>query len=100
MEKLKKIPVKESEKSIMDNPSVSSYPPSFYVSSKQMSEIKDWEVGKKHKMMIEVEQKSMSEDDNNVISGNFDIVAYKVMDYNDMTDEEFEAEQGKAHSNY
>lgn len=54
------------------------YPPSFHVNSKQIPEIKNWEVGKKYRLTIEVEQKSMNEGDDGVRGASFDLVAYAV----------------------
>ena len=99
---LKKIPVSKGEDSVKVNPSSSMYPPSFYVSDKQMPEIENWEVGEKYTMVIEVEQKSMSEGDDKSISANFDIVAYKHIpkaSVEDMSEEEFIKYSNKIRSN-
>ena len=97
--KLKKIPVKEHKD--MDMPKMAMYPPSFHIDSKQMPEIKKWEVGGKYYLMVEVEQKSLNENEDSM-SASFDIIAYKHMpekSYDEMSDEEMEMEQAKALSN-
>ena|SRR3990167_5914055 len=71
--------------------------PSFYVSSREMPEIADWEVGGKYRMVIEVEQKSKSED-NERMNGSFEIVAYMPLrekTIHEMSDREFGTYQGK-----
>ena len=101
MQKLKKIKVSEKHDMLEVAGGLSTYPPSFHVGEKQMPEIKDWEVGKKYKLMIEVEQKSLSQNESGR-DASFDIVAYAVMeekDFDKMSDEEMEMEQGKALSN-
>ena len=87
--KMKKIKVSEHHDMAM--PSMAHYPPSFSVDSTQMPEIKDWEVGAKYKLMIEVEQKTKEETEQST-SSRFDIVAYhykpeKTME--EMSDDEF-----------
>ncbi len=101
--KLKKIPVTESKfPSVQNSEGVNLYPPSFSLNSNQVSEIKDWEVGGKYKLVIVVEQKSKSNNSSataNIIEGSFNILAYKyipVKKIEDMTDAEFEEYQGKA----
>lgn len=97
--RLKKIKVPEVIGHDMAMPSM--MPPSFHVDGKQMSELKNWEVGKKYRLVIEVEQKSKNEYEDNVSAG-FDIIAYKHLtekSYDEMTDKEMEIEQGKALAN-
>ena len=89
MKHLKKIKVSNGS----DLPSVGKYhsAPSFYIDAEQMPEIKDWEVGKKYRLVVEVEQKRKEESENST-SANLEIVAYKYLpkkSINDMTDEEF-----------
>ena len=103
MLKLKKIPIekmdKDTEKSIVGP---SSWPPSFSVNDKQMPEIRDWKVGEKYQIMIEVEMKSFRDkaiaDKPAKInaSASFDILAYSGMDIKDMDDEEFRKYESKA----
>jgi hypothetical protein len=50
------------------------YYPSIYLSSKDLKEIKDWEVGKNYKVVLEIKQKSKSEDADKAISASFDII--------------------------
>ena len=76
--------------------------PMFHVDDMMMPEIKDWEVGKKYKMVVEVEMKSMSKDED-MTSGGFELVAYKPMpdkEPKDMDDKEFEEYQGKEMSKH
>jgi len=87
---LKKIKVNNSSNEV---PSVGKdlSAPSFYMSAEQMPEIKDWEVGKKYQLIIEVEQISKNEHENSV-HASFEIVAYKHIpkkSIDEMTDEEF-----------
>lgn len=99
--KLKKIPVKESKEMMDSVPhEMGMYPPSFYVGSKQIPEIKNWEVGETYQLVIEVVQKSKTENDMGVDSS-FDIVAYKYLPkkkVEDMNDEEFGEYQGEVMS--
>lgn len=74
--KLKTIKSHEPEGMKAEGPGF-MFPPSFHVSSNQMPEIKKWEVGKKYKLLVEVEQKSKNETEENVSAG-FDITAYAV----------------------
>lgn len=94
--KLKKIKVSEASKAdVMEGPSM--FPPSFHVESKQMSEIENWEVGDKYKLIIEVKMKSKS-DNVRGTSASLDIVAYRELKKKkpeDMNDKEFEDYQGK-----
>jgi len=67
------------------------YPPSFSVDAEQMPEIKNWEVGAKYRLVIEVEQTSKNENEH-MVTGGFNIVAYKHLptkSIDDMTDKEF-----------
>lgn len=99
---LKKIAVaKQKPKFLVEEEKLPYYLPSFHISSKQMSEIRDWEVGKNYKIVIEVNMKSKSEDERSGVtnaSGSLELVAYKVLktkSIDDMTDEEFGEYQGK-----
>ena len=79
------------------SPMHGSYPPSFSVDADQMPEIKDWEVGQKYKMVVEVEMKGMMEDKDK-IHGDFNVVAYKYLPekaIEDMSDDEFGDYQDK-----
>ena len=98
--KLKKIPVRViDEVEALESPDMPpAYPPSFDVNDIQMPEIKDWEVGKKYKFIIEVEQKSKNETKKK-IRVSFDIIAYKYLkpkSIDEMTDEEFGQHQGES----
>ena len=65
--------------------------PVLNVDNKHMQEIEDWEVGKKYKMVIEVEMKSKSMN-REMVSGGFDILAYKYLKdktMDEMSDDEF-----------
>lgn len=93
--KLKKIKVSESHGHDVPSPYYSA--PSFYVSGEQMPEVATWEVGKKYKLIIEVEQKSKNEREDSV-DASFDILAYKHLkekSIDEMDDKEFGEEQGK-----
>ncbi len=48
--------------------------PFIHLSSKELPELKKWEVGKTYKIILEIKQKSMSEDSNKEISASFDII--------------------------
>lgn len=104
MLKLKKIPVKKDDysKSCGMSDEIPYFAPSFHVSDKQIPEIKDWKVGEKYQMVIEVEMKSMSShkrDDQEIgTSGSFDVVAYKTAN-EEISDDDLESLQGKALSN-
>src|SRR3990167_2170356 len=96
MSHLKKIKV--SEPGGVDMPRPYHSAPSFYVDAEQMSEIKDWEVGKKYRLVVEVEQKTKNESEDSV-SASFEIIAYKHMKektIDEMNDEEFGEYQGQA----
>ena len=91
--KLKKI--KKPEMEGMKMPSMSG--PMFYVDDAQMSEIASWKVGEKYRMVVEVEMKSMSEDDHGV-NGSLEVVAYKHLkekSINEMTDKELGEYEGQ-----
>ena len=71
--------------------------PTFYIDANQMPEIKDWEVGKKYRLVVEVEQKSRNERED-MIDGSFEIVAYKHLadkKMENMDDKEFEEYSNK-----
>lgn len=75
------------------------WPPRFDVTDNQMSEIKEWEVGEKYLMVVEVRQTSKTAREGQPVRAEFDIVRYKALSgksMEDMTDEEFQVEQGKA----
>lgn len=94
--KLKTIKKPKEEK--MDMSTSMSMLPSFHVDTKQMPEIKNWEVGKKYRLVVEVEQTSYHEDDHSS-GASFNITAYEILNgknYDEMSDEEIEMEQGKA----
>lgn len=96
--KLKKIKINESKESVMP----SSSAPNFYINAGQMPEIKDWEVGKKYKLVIEVEQKSKNEREDSV-DASFDILAYKHLkekSIDEMDDKEFGEYKGKQLAGY
>lgn len=105
--KLKQIPIKKMDKKMSDSiESPGSYPPSFYVNDKQMPEIRNWKVGEKYQITIEVEMKSFRDeaiaDKPNKVdaSASFDILAYSPdMDYENMDDKDLETLQAKALSN-
>ena len=99
MPKLKKIPVRKPHPALdMAMDMDPSFPPNFHVSSKQVPEIAKWQVGKKYRIEIEIEQKSKHESKDSHTSADFDITAYRVLDrdYRTMSDEDFDEETGKA----
>lgn len=105
--KLKKIPVSEKSSHHGIEEMVSVYPPSFHITDKQMQEIKDWEVGGKYRLVIEIEQTYKSEsvkDDGSVaIGGDFNIIKYKYLPektIDEMNDKEFGEYQGKEFSKH
>jgi len=92
--KLKTIPV-----------GVGNWPIKFNASSEQIKETKDWDVGGKYRLIIEVEQKSLSKNIivragrvSNGFASEFEITKYKYLpekDIMDMDDKEFGAYQNK-----
>jgi len=104
MFKLKKIEVKKPkygmDKPISMDDEMMSYPPSFSANAKQIPEIKDWKVGEKYTVIMEVEMKRMSSYDNGTkksTDASFDVIAYKLADdLEDMSDDDIEKLQGKA----
>lgn len=60
-----------------------SYYPEFTLDEKQLPDIKDWEVGKKYNLEIEVEmtgQNKSQHDDPNKLKGSFKITKVEVSD--------------------
>lgn len=99
MPKLKKIPVRKSTPALdMEMDLDPMFPPSFHVTSKQMPEIKSWEVGEKYRLEIEVEQTGKRASKGSHTNADFEITGYRVVekDYSKMSDEEFEEEETKA----
>lgn len=102
MIKLKQIPVKKNKNRGMEvsmDEYEMSYSPNFRLIDRQMPEIKDWEVGEKYQIVVEVEMTSKNEVKNKSadkigVAGSFDILAYKTMDGEDMSDEDLENMQG------
>lgn len=81
----------------MDSVGMQNYPPSFTVTSTQIPEIENWKVGGKYKMVVSVEQKHMSENDDNVVTGSFEVTGYKVLKdktMEEMSDKEFGEYEG------
>lgn len=98
LKKIKKLPTPKAF--AIDNMGMNF--PTLYVDSGQMPEIKEWEVGKTYKVVVELKQKSKSEmsvaGSEQRIDARFDIVAYRYLepkDIKDMTDEEFGEYQGE-----
>lgn len=94
MLKLKKI----QTESYNDYPLEHAYFPYLTLNSKQISELKDWEVGETYQIILEIKQKSKSESetkDLSVINSTFDITAYKVIS-GDISDADLEEMQGLA----
>lgn len=78
---MKAIKIASRPKEVMgfDEDRLPYYYPHFDANTKQMPEIKEWKVGNKYKLVIEIEEKHMSEGRGNGISAGFDIVSYKVL---------------------
>ena len=98
MSALKKIKVDESNE--MESPvgNHNLYTPSFSIDAKQMSEIKDWEVGATYRLMIDVKM-TRYEENKQSTSASMDIVGYKYIpkkSIDEMTDKEFETYQGES----
>ncbi|MBI4136852.1 hypothetical protein HY469_02205 [Candidatus Roizmanbacteria bacterium] len=104
--KLKKIkvPATNSNGDIPMSMSMSMLP-SFHADETIIPEIKNWKVGGKYELVIEVEQKMQSEVTINGVSkieGRFDIVAYKFLpkkSIEEMTDIEFSEYQNEMKRN-
>lgn len=97
MLKLKKIPVKKSDYPMEVADSVPFYNPSFQLSDKQVPEVSDWEVGESYQIVVEVKMTRKEEYKNNSStgsSGSFEIISYKAMDSEDMSDDDMETMQG------
>lgn len=95
MLKLKKIQPESYE----DFPVGKKYFPSLHFDNKEVSEIKNWEVGKIYQILLEIKQNSKSESKDGVVDASFDITAYKVMDdMEDMSDDDMEKMQAKGMS--
>lgn len=83
-----------------DSPLESPYLPSpcFNVTGEQMPEIKNWQVGQKYQLVIDVLQASKSLTKDGHADARLEVVGYKYLpakEIEDMTDEEFEKEQAK-----
>lgn len=82
---------------------VEIYKPTINITSDQLSQIKEWEVGETYTVTMQIKQKSKSEDElrgKKYISGNFEIVTIKPekeveKDISDMNDGEFIQASGK-----
>ncbi len=98
MLRLKKIPVKKTDYPKPLAEDVPYYNPSFSLNDKQVSEIKDWDVGETYQLCIEVSMTSKQEYKDGGVSGGFDIIAYKSLGEN-MSDGDMEEMQGQAMAN-
>lgn len=68
MKKIK--PIRYGEDIIKDEP----YYPSLHLDSKQLSEIKNWEVGKSYTITLKIKQTSKIENDKGDIMADFNII--------------------------
>lgn len=62
------------QKAGVESPSKEKWYPSIHLSSKELPELKKWEVGKTYTLILEVKQKSKTENMPDEISASFDIV--------------------------
>ena len=97
--KLKKIRVGKKSKGMfdMEEKAPSVFPPSFRADDKQIPEVKKFEVGKKYRLVVDIEMKSKKENEKST-DGSFDLIAYKHIpkkDIFDMDDKEFGDHQGE-----
>ena len=71
----------KTEKSVFsENEEVYSHAPSFFVDSENMPEIKEWPVGEKYFLTIEVEVASLyTPVEDEKVSGDLRVLAYKVV---------------------
>lgn len=94
MLKLKKI---EAEKYPEYPEQGARFLPTIYLDSRQIAEIRDWEVGEEYTLILKVKQTSKSENDKekdgkvNSVRAEFDVIAYKAIseDYENMSSEDF-----------
>ena len=104
MPKLKKIPIQKMDKKeagFIEGPG--SWPPSFNVNDKQMPDIRNWKVGEKYTLTIEVEMKSFRDESiadkprKINASASFDILAYGTDDdVENMSDADYEKKRAEA----
>lgn len=79
----------------------SEYKPRITITSDQLSQIKDWEVGETYTVTMQIKQKSKSEDELNgkkYMSSSFEVVSIeteKEKDISDMDNQEFMQASGK-----
>ena len=72
--------------------------PMLHLSSDNLSEIKDWDVGEDYHLVLKVKQKSKNEDDK-MTNASFDIIEIGVLDEeseDDMGDEEGDMSMSKS----
>ena len=94
MLKLKKI-----SKESYDEPKLGgTYLPTVSLDTKQVPEIKDWEVGETYHVVLAIKQTSKSQNESNgnkTTSAYFEVTGYKVLDH-EMSDDDLETMQGEA----
>lgn len=90
MLKLKKIPTEKWDNKGLDAP----YFPGVNFDTKQIPEIKEWEVGETYQIVLEIKQTSKSEDKEGKVNASFDITGYKVLD-GEIDDADLEEMQAK-----
>lgn len=94
MLKLKKIPTEKWDNKLSDMP----YSPSVNFDTKQIPEIKDWEVGETYQVVFEIKQMNKSENKDGMVNAGFDILGYKILG-EDMSDTDIEEMQAEGLSN-
>ena len=94
---LKKIPVSKStnDNSVESPMDSTAYAPSLHFNEKQVSEVKDWQVGEDYTLMIEVTMTSKNENEKGGVSAYFDILSYKEVNDKEMIDNMSQADLEK-----
>ena len=95
--KLKKIPVHDHD-DMKGEMKGGMMPPYLGIESKQVPEVKDWEVGETYRLVVDLKQTSKSEDRDGRVSGGFELIAYKHIpekSIDEMSDKEFEDYEGR-----
>ena len=62
-----------------ESPSREKWYPSLHLTSEDLSEIKNWEVGKTYKLVLEVKQTSKAQYSKGRIDGSFDVKGIEVV---------------------
>lgn len=75
---------------------LTSYKPSIYIDSKELPEIKDWKVGQTYNLVVKAKMVSSTQDQNNSISGRFEIQSMETEDKEDISEIQDNSEYSKA----